>query len=161
MQEEAVTQHHWLKKFVGEWEYSGECPMGPGGEMSKFTGVERVRAVGGLWIVGESTGNIPGGGEATMILTVGFNPKTGRFVGTWVGSMMAHLWVYDGWLDDAGATLTLEAQGPCMQDPAKTRTYRDITEFKSDDHRVFRAQMQNDQGEWEQMMTMEVRRKKS
>jgi hypothetical protein len=42
---------------------------------------------------------VPGGGLARMLMTLGYNPQTRRYTGTWVGSMMTHLWVYDGWLD--------------------------------------------------------------
>ena len=44
---------------------------------------------------------MPGDGFGQTLMTLGFNPQTERYVGTWVGSMMAHLWVYDGWLDEA------------------------------------------------------------
>ena len=34
-----------------------------------------------------------------MIMTLGYDPQKKRFVGTLIGSMMTHLWVYDGALD--------------------------------------------------------------
>lgn len=157
MQCEAVKQHHWLRKFVGQWTYEGACVMDPSAPM-KFKGVERVRAIGDLWIVGESTGEIPGGATATMILTLGFDPKKDRFVGTWIGSMAANLWVYDGHLDGGERVLTLETQGHSMTNPEKTTRYKDITEWKSDDHRAFRSVMLKDDGEWKELVSMEFRR---
>jgi hypothetical protein len=35
---------------------------------------------------------MPGGGAATMFLTLGYDPQRERYVGTWIGSMMTHLW---------------------------------------------------------------------
>ncbi len=29
-------------------------------------------------------------------MTLGYNPDTKRYLGTWIGSMMTHMWVYDG-----------------------------------------------------------------
>jgi len=153
-------QHDWLQKFVGTWSYEGSCDAGPGQPPMVFTGTETVRSLGGFWIVGESTGSMPDGSAATMILTVGFHPRSGRFVGSWIGSMMDHLWVYDGHLDAAERVLTLEAEGPAMGDPTKTAKYRDITEFVSADHRSFRAMMLGEDGTWTQLMSMQYRRVK-
>lgn len=156
MQTQPVEQHAWLRRLVGEWSFQGECAGKPGEEPMRSTGVEVVRPIGGLWIVGESTGDMPGGGPCTTLLTVGFNPKTGRFVGTWIGSMMAHLWVYDGWLE--GDELTLEAEGDSFEDPTKVTKYRDITTLVNNNERRFRAMMLTTDGEWKQIMSSVYRR---
>lgn len=159
MQCEAVKQHHWLRKFVGEWTYEGVCVMDANAPMT-FKGVERVRAIGDLWIVGESTGEMPGGAPATMILTLGFDPRKGCYVGTWIGSMMSNIWAYDGHLDGGERVLTLETEGPSIANPEKTASYKDITEWKSDDLRAFRSVMLGDGGEWKELVNMEFRRAK-
>lgn len=153
---EPAKQHRWLARLVGDWEYEGQCDTEPGKPPATFRGVERVRSVGDYWIVGESKGAMPcpPGEEATMILTVGYDAAKGSFTGTWIGSMMPHLWIYTGWLDDAGNTLTLEASGECPMTPGKTRLFRDITEIKSLTRRDFRALMQQDDGSWATLMTM-------
>ncbi len=152
-----VKEHEWLKRFVGEWTYESECPAEPGGQPMKFTGREVVRALGDLWIHGEGRGEMPGGGEAVMVTTVGFDPAAGRFVGTWVGSMMTHLWAYQGWLEGED-TLVLEATGPNFEKPGETATFRDITEFKGRDLRIFRGTVRQEDGSWKQLMNMEFRR---
>lgn len=157
---EPVKEHQWLKKFVGEWTYEGRASMGPGQEEMTFRGAETVRAIGDLWVHGEGRGKMPDGGDSVMLTTIGFDPKKGRFVGTWAGSMMTQLFVYDGWIEKDGRTLVLETEGSSPMEPDKTRTFRDITEFKSDDHRAFRAEMRNDDGSWTRMMSMDFRRKK-
>jgi hypothetical protein len=153
-------EHEWLQKFVGEWTYEGECAAGPGQSMAKFSGTESVRSLGGLWVVGEGRGEMPGCGESTTLVTVGFDPLTKRFVGTWVGSMMTHMWVYDGWLDEAERVLTLESKGPDFTVPGKTATYRDVVEFESDDHRVLRSQAQGEDGAWHEFMVAHYRRRR-
>lgn len=157
MHTDPTQEHHWLKRLLGEWTYESQCAGAPGGPPQKFTGREVIRAIGDLWIQGESRGPMPGGGDATMILTVGFDPARARFVGSWIGSMMTHMWVYEGWLDGDN-TLVLEATGPRMDDPSKITRYRDITEFKGPDERAFHAAMLQDDGSWHQMMSATYRR---
>ena len=159
MQAEPQKEHAWLRKFVGEWTYEGECSMGPDQPKATFTGTENVRAIGDLWVQGQGRGEMPGCGEATTILTLGFDPQRNKFVGSWVGSMMTHMWVYEGTLDEEERFLTLEAEGPDMTNPGKTAVYRDVVERVSDDHRVLRSYGKGPDGEWFEFMTAHYRRK--
>jgi hypothetical protein len=149
---EPTSEHAWLKRMLGDWTYEHVCPTEPGAEPMRLRGRETVRALGDLWIHGEARGEMPGGGEAHMVLTVGFDPGRGRFVGTWVGSMMTHLWIYEGWLEGDN-TLILEATGPRWDQSGKTARFRDITEFKGPNQRAFRAMMQQEDGSWHQIMS--------
>jgi hypothetical protein len=160
MKVEPQKEHAWLQKLVGEWTYEGDCDGGPDKPRWRFSGTETVRSIGGIWIAGEGQGEMPGGGDATTVLALGFNPQTKRFVGTWFGSMMAHLWVYDGWLDEAERVLTLESDGPDMVVPGKTATYRDVHEIVDDDHRVLRAQAQGEDGSWYEFMVTRYERRR-
>ena len=150
-------EHQWLQKLVGEWTIEGEG-QGPLGEPPhKSSGTERVRTIGDLWIVGE--GEMEMAGEAgTTLLTLGYDPQKKRFVGTWVGSMMSNLWVYEGSL--VGNVLTLDCEGPSFEGDGKTSRYRDIHEIKSDDQRELRSEILGDDGKWTQFMTATYRRKK-
>ena len=134
--------------------------MGPGQPPMKATGTEPVRSLGGLWIIAEGQGTMPDGGPATMIITLGYDLQKGRFVGTFVGSMMTYLWIYDGELDPAERVLTLEADGPSFTDPGATAKYRDVVEIVSDDHRMLRSSVLGDDGEWHEFMTAHYRRKR-
>jgi hypothetical protein len=139
-------EHKWLQRFVGEWTSETEMSMEPGKPPEKVFGTDSVRSLGGLWILAEGTGDMPGSGPMS---------------GTWIGSMMTHLWVYDGALDPAERALTLEAEGPSMEAPeSKMGKYRDVMEFKSDDHRVLSSYMLGADGAWQQFMTVHYRRKK-
>jgi hypothetical protein len=160
MKTEPQKEHQWLQRFVGEWTFEGEAPMEPGQPPSQFTGTESVRSLEGLWFLAEGQGEMPGGGPATTMLTLGYDSQKQRYVGTWIGSMMTHLWVYEGELDADERVLTLKAQGPSMASEGKMTQYKDVTEFKSDDHRVLTSHVLGDDGNWQQFMTANYRRKK-
>src|SRR5687767_9639368 len=160
MQAEPQKEHQWLQKLVGEWTFEADATMGPDQPPSKFKGIERVRSLGGLWVVAEGQGEMPGGGAATTIMTLGYDPQKKRYVGTWIGSMMTYLWIYDGELDEAKNILTLNAEGPNMQAEGKMAKYKDVIEFKSGDHRVLTSHTPGDDGKWQQFMTCHYHRKK-
>jgi hypothetical protein len=162
MQAEPQAEHRWLQQLVGEWTNEAQMTMAPeSGESCK--GTESVRSLGGLWVLAEGRGEMPGGGSATMLMTLGYDPAKQRYVGTWVGSMMTHLWVYDGELDASGKILTLNSEGPDMSPgaaPGKLVSYRDVIEFKTADHRTLTSFCQDENGNWQQIMTADYRRTK-
>jgi Protein of unknown function (DUF1579) len=155
MHAEPQKEHQWLQKLVGEWTTEADCSMGPDKPPETFRGTDSVRSIGGLWMVCEG-----GGGIATTIMTLGYDPQRKRYVGTFIGSMMTHMWVYDGELDHSGKVLTLDTEGPDFAVEGKTTKYKDIIEFKNDDHRVLTSNMLGDDGKWHQFMTAHYRRVK-
>jgi hypothetical protein len=156
---EPQKEHMWLEQLVGEWEAEMEASMGPDQPPSKHTGAETVRSLS-VWVVCEGRGEMLGGGNAATIMTLGYDPAKKRFVGTFIGSMMTHLWVYEGTLDAGGKVLTLDADGPSFADPTKTVKYKDTIEIISPDHRTLSSQFQADDGTWHRFMTAHYRRKK-
>jgi hypothetical protein len=157
MQANPEKQHRWLQKLVGEWTYETDLSA-PAAE--KASGTERVRQLGDLWVLAEGEGRMPGGTAATTLMTLGYDPAKRRFVGTWIGSMMTHLWVYDGELDAAERVLTLNSDGPSMTGDGSLAKYQDIVEFMSDDHRVLTARAQTTAGNWQPLMMVHYRRQK-
>ena len=157
---EPQKEHHWLHKLVGEWTFDAEASMGPDQAPEKASGTESVRSLGGLWIVGEGEGEMPGAGEHRSILTLGYDPQKKRFVGSFISSMMTYFWVYDGELDAAGKVLTLNTEGPSMADDGTTARYRETIELVSDDHRVFRSGVLGEGGQWEEFLVSHYRRTK-
>ena len=151
-------EHEWLHQLVGDWTFESQADMGPDQPSVKHGGTERVRSLGGMWVVGEGQGEMPGGGVGHMLITLGFDPKRNRYVGTWVGSMMTHLWVYDGELDANKRVLTLNAEGPSFSGDGTMAKYQDIIEIVSPDHRVLRSQVQGADGKWTQFMEAHYRR---
>ncbi|HEX6987588.1 MAG TPA: DUF1579 domain-containing protein [Planctomycetaceae bacterium] len=160
MKSEPVQEHRWLRRLLGEWSFEHECPGGPDQPPVKSRGTEAVRAIGDLWVVAEGQGTMPDGSPATMVLTLGYDPRKGRFVGTWTGSMMTHLWVYDGELDAGRNRLALYADGPSFTDPTKTARYCDAIEFLADDHRTLTSSVLGEDGNWTTFMTAHYRRTK-
>ena len=158
MNAEPQEEHRWLQKLVGEWSYDCEAIMDPNQPPSRHSGTESIRPIGDLWIQGEGHGEMPEGGVATMLLTLGYDPQKKRFVGTWLGSMMTHLWVYDGELDTAQTVLSLHAEGPDMVHEGKMAKYKDMIEIESEDRRVLTSQMLGDDGKWHRFMTAKYRR---
>jgi hypothetical protein len=155
---EPQKEHRWLQQLLGEWTFESECSMGPDQPPGTFTGSETVRSIGDLWTIGEGQGEMPGGGLATTIMTLGYDPAKKRFTGTFIGSMMTHLWIYDGALDAAGKVLTLDTEGPSFTDPAKMAKYQDMIEFLSDTHRTLSSQLLGDDGKWHKFMTAHYRK---
>ena len=160
MKAEPQKEHRWLQKLLlGEWTYEVSVPAGAGQSPTKTSGTESVRSLGGLWFVAEGRGEIPGGGPATTLLTLGYDTRKERYVGTWIGSMMTHLWVYEGEFDGATRVLTLNSQGPSMSGDGGTSRYQDIIEFKDDDHRTLTGRVLGTDGAWQTLMTADYRRK--
>jgi hypothetical protein len=160
MKAEPQKEHQWLHRLVGEWMFEGEATMGPDQPSEKFQGTESARSLGGLWILAEGQGEMPCSGDATTLMTLGYDLQKKRYVGTWIGSMMTQLWVYDGALDADGRVLTLEAEGPSMTEEGKMAKYKDVIEFKSDDHRTLTSYVLGEDGAWHRLMTANYWRKK-
>ena len=155
---EPQKEHQWLKKLLGEWTFEGQAMMGPDAPPQKFKGTERVRSLADLWFLCDGEGEIPGGGASTTIATLGYDAQKKRFVGTFIGSMMTNLWVYDGALDASEKVLTLDTEGPSMTGDGKTAKYQDVIEIVSDDQRTLTSRVQGDDGQWTQIMKMTYRR---
>lgn len=160
MQVQPQKEHQWLQKLIGEWTYETEIKMGADQTPEKSTGTETVRSLGELWILAEGQGEMPGCGHATMLMTLGYDPQKQRYVGTWIGSMMTYLWQYNGELDAGETVLTLNSDGPAMTGDEKMAKYKDVIEFKSNDHRVMTSHVLNDDGQWHHFMTAHYWRKR-
>jgi hypothetical protein len=160
MMAEPTKEHRWLTRLVGEWDFEGECMMGPDQPPMKSGGRGSIRSLGGLWILNEGSGEMPGGGEMKSIITLGYDPTKGKFVGTFIASMMTHLWNYEGSLDASGKVLTLDAEGPSMAGDGGMANYQDIVTVENDNHWILSSQMQGPDGQWMKFMTAHYRRRK-
>lgn len=152
-----AKEHAWLRRFEGDWTSEGEIAMEPGLPPMKVTGSDRARMIGGFWVVSEGRGDQM---NFESRLTLGYDEKKKKYVGTWVDSMSSYMWRYEGTVDSSGRILTLETVGPQPGDPTKTAQFRDVTEFKSDDHRLFTSSKLNPDGKWTTMVTIHYRRRK-
>ncbi len=155
------TEHHRvLDRLVGDWLFVTSTGMeGYDPDDPEKRWIEKVRSIGGLWVVAEGEGGMGnGGGRAIMIMTLGYDPRSGHYVGSWIGSMMNTFWTYKGWLENEGQTLVLEAEGPSMQDPSRTELYRDTIHFIDDDTRTFSGSVRQPDGRFHTFMTSEAKR---
>jgi Protein of unknown function (DUF1579) len=156
---EPQAEHRWLQKLVGDWTYEAEAQMAPDKPVESCgSGTESVRMLGGLWLLAEGKGQMPGGAPAATLMTLGFDPGKKRFHGTWIGSMMTHLWVYDGELDATGRILSLHAEGPSFAGDGTMAKYKDVIEIVSEDHRTLSGNLLGDDGKWVTFMTAHYRR---
>lgn len=159
MMAEPAREHRWLQQLVGEWSVEGECMMGPDQPPMKSTGQCVTRSLGDLWILNEGCGEMPGGGQMQSIITLGYDPAKQKFVGTFIASMMTHLWLYEGSLDASGKVLTLDAEGPSMMGDGGMANYQDIVTIENDNHWILSSQMQGPDGQWMKFMSADYRRK--
>ena len=151
-----APEHTFLKKFVGEWTTTSECQMGPGQPALQCEGKFKARMLGEFWLISDTEGAMAGT-TVHAVLTLGYDPQQQKYVGTWVDSMMNHLWKYEGSVE--GETLTLEAAGPNFLAGGKPALFRDLYEFKSADEIAVSSQMQSDDGTWVTFITGTARRK--
>jgi hypothetical protein len=159
MEAEFTPQHTWLRQLVGEWQFEGESVGADGQPTMKMSGTESVRKLGDAWVLCEGRGPM-GGGLALTQFTLGYDPAKGHFVGTFIGSMMTHLWIYHrGELDGAGRTLALYAEGPAFdRPPGSTAQYRDSIEMIGPDERLLLSHLKGPDGQWIPFMTSRYRR---
>ena len=94
-----------------------------------------------------------------MLMTLGYDPEKSVFRGTWVGSMMTHMFVYEGTLDADQKVLTLETEGPSFKDDGQTARYRDVITLVSANERTLTSFGLQPDGSWSQMMQATYRRK--
>jgi PhnB protein len=121
--------------------------MDCGPDWPASTGTESVHSLGGLWTVGHGAN---GGMQSRM--TLGYDPKAKRFVGSFVADCMTHHWTYDGALEADGQRLVMSAVGPSMANDGTMNDYQDIFEFQSDDVRTLTSKIKQPDGSWKQFM---------
>ncbi|MBL8889977.1 MAG: DUF1579 domain-containing protein [Planctomycetaceae bacterium] len=147
MQAQPTSEHQWLSKLVGEWVFESSCSMGPDQPAMLTKGRETVRSLGGLWTIGEANmGSTESDGRS--IMTLGYDPTKKKFVGTFIASMMTHLWPYEGTLDQSGKILTLDSEGPSFATEGAYAKYQDSIEFVDDNHRILSSRMLLPDGQW-------------
>lgn len=156
MHVDVTREHQWLTRLVGEWTYEHDA----GDSNEKFTGEESVRAIGDIWIQCEGRGRMPDGKPAITLMTLGYDPAVQRFVGSFIGSMMTHQWIYSGQLNADGTVLTLDTEGPSFAGDGRIVKYRDAIELRGDDHRVLTSSQQGADATFATFMTAHYHRKR-
>src|SRR5262245_47753754 len=81
-----TKEHELLGPFAGEWEVAAEANVAPGVDPIKCTGTESSKMVGGFWLVAEMQMSTEGG-PVNSTLTLGYNPTTKKYIGTFFTSV--------------------------------------------------------------------------
>ncbi|OYX13793.1 MAG: hypothetical protein B7Z15_06105 [Rhizobiales bacterium 32-66-8] len=158
MQSEPQPEHAWLKKLIGAWTFEETWVMGQDQPPTVSAGTETVRMLGELWVVSEARRAAIDGVPADSFLTLGFDPARGRFVGTFVATMMSSLWIYEGSLDGDGRVLTLDTEGPSFTGDGTLTRYRDIITCADADNRTLTSEALLPDGSWFNFLTSRYRR---
>ncbi len=154
-----AAEHAWLENFVGEWVSKSEAKMAPDQAPMQLSGTMSSRMLGGFWVLNEMKGDMAGE-PMTGVQSIGYDEATEKYVGTWVDSMTAHLWRYEGKVDASGKVLTLDADGPNFMSEGKLTKFQDIYEFKSTDEIIMTSKMLGDDGKWMTFMSGSAVRRK-
>jgi hypothetical protein len=154
-----TKEHKWLQQFVGEWTSNVTIYAEPGKPPMQTKSTEKVRALGGFWVISESKSKMMGM-PYTIVFTVGYDAAKKKYIGTWVDSGSSTFWRYEGVVDSTGKKLVLETEGPNMLNGTEMAKFREVTEFKSKDHKVFASSMWQG-GKWVTLTTIDSWRKKS
>ncbi|ACE90245.1 DUF1579 domain-containing protein [Rhizobium phaseoli] len=149
---EVLKEHSFLERLIGDWSVTAP-EMGGGDDWT-----ETVRSLHGIWFVAEGHGRMPDGKQATTILTLGYNAEKGKYVGSWIGSMMDFMWVYEGEVDASGNVLDLYTTGPDFNGEGLA-DYRERITFINPDHRTFTSSARQADGSWKQFMEAHYIRK--
>jgi hypothetical protein len=95
-----------------------------------------------------------GGQTMSAIMTLGYDPQQKKYVGTWVGSPMTTMFVYEGVRDAGGSgrILPLDTTGPSWTDPTQIARYQDIIEVHGPDRRTLTSRLHLPDGSWKEFM---------
>ncbi len=147
------AEHAALERLVGTWDVKSSM-TGPDAHWT-----EVCRSLDGTWYIAEGEGDVPGG-KAKTIMTLGYDPEKGMYVGTWIGTMMGMLWIYEGDLSEDGNVLSLHATGPDFEVEGQTAEYREQIIFRNDDHRLFTSATKQPDGTWKTFQDLEYVRRR-
>ncbi len=150
-------EHQWLEQFVGEWTTTSQGSAGPDQPTFDCSGTISSRMIGGYWVVNEMSSDMPGM-QMRGLQTIGYDSTQEKYIGTWVDSILNHMWHYEGTVDESGKKLSLYAEGPIFAAGEGVSMFRDSYEFVSDDQIRITSEMQGDDGEWITFMTGDARR---
>lgn len=153
-----TPQHQLLTMLAGDWTFDAMTSMGPDHPAAHFTGRETVRSLGELWIICEAVHHSEGDVPPRTMMTLGFDPAKGKFVGTFIASMMTYLWPYEGDIDPGGSVITLASHGPSFSDPSTTSPYRDVITVLSENERLLTSHIPSADGKWVEFMRCHYKR---
>ncbi len=144
-------EHQWLTGQAGIWDARIQM-LGEDGKMMESKGVSRVKAgPGGLWVIDEFEAEMMGAPFAGHG-TTGFDPATGKHVGTWIDSWNTTVMQLEGSVDATGKVLTMSGLAPGHDGTPVRHTM--VTTIKDDGSRVFELSVPGAEGKPMVVMTI-------
>lgn len=153
------TAHHAaMARAAGTWDAVLKMYMEPGKPPVVTKGVEVNKVVlGGLWLQSEFSSEMMGAPFEGRGL-FGYDPATGKHVGTWVDSMSTAQGISTGTCKDGCREVTSFMEAPGMD--GKPTTYKEITVEKDADHRTMTMFVKGANGQFTVNLEIEYTRRK-
>jgi Protein of unknown function (DUF1579) len=143
-----------LQNDVGDWNAEITVTPQPGAAPQASTGRLTGRLIsGGRWLVLDFKNHTTGFEGHGLY---GFNPASGRYVGTWVDDMRTNLYLGEGDWDSATSTMTYHWKA-AMPD-GRNMAWRETTKRISDNEKEFRVVFSSPDGSEFEMMRAIYRR---
>ena len=144
-------EHKIVMKDVGDWTIEGKMLMPQG--FQEFKGEEKVVAIGKFWTVSHYSSDIFGGLKGST--TIGFDPRSKEFVGTWVDSFQPAVTKMKGTYDENTKTMTYATTGIGMD--GKPMPGRIVIQYKDENSHTFTMMHKDPTGQSDEMVkTMEM-----
>ena len=144
-------EHKIVMMDVGEWTITGKMLLPQG--FQEFKGEETVVAIGKFWTVSHYSSDIFGGLKGST--TIGFDPRSKKFVGTWVDSFQPAATHMKGTYDKKTKTMTYATTGIGMD--GKPMPGKIIIQYKDENSHTFTMMHKDPTGQTDKMVkTMEM-----
>ncbi len=135
---QASEHHKVLANDVGTWEAEMKMWMPGSDEPMVAKGMEVNKMLGDYWLVSKFSGSVAGQ-EFVGHGTIGYNPVTKKYVGTWLDSMGPFMSHMEGTYDASTKTMTMMMKG-YSPDGSESRG-KNVAVTKDENTRVFTMYM--------------------
>lgn len=153
-----IQEQEWLQRLAGDWEATIAVFSAPGQPPLEVQATETTRRVGQLWVLTHAETKLAAMPFARA-LTLGYDAAKKKYVGTWVDSSSTYIGHYEGTLDAAATTLTMEGELPHPYDGRLVKV-REVIEVKGPDQKVVTTSLEGDDGSWFTLVIVNARRTK-
>ncbi len=149
-------EHALLRRFVGEWSFVKKAVPADGKSAIVGRGEISARMVGDFFALCQWKGDLYGT-DFEAVQTLGYSITKKQYVGTWIDSILSHLWHFEGEANKAGNKVVVIAEGPGPGDG--TAEFKETYDFRSPDEIVITGEMKQG-NQWIPFMTTELKRTK-
>lgn len=148
-----LPEHEVLKMDEGTWSAKLQF-YSKGTVSSEYNWIENNEMLGELWSVGTLSGPL-GDQQYKGFATLGYNPKTQKYVGTWVDSISPEILAMEGSYDFENKTLLLFYEVTKTSGEVEKR--KNVMIYQSPEQRDFTMYVWANE-QWIKHMTIDYRR---